>query len=396
MKRGILLLLLTYVPVQAKILRSIQQGLASRDASAGCWGQAQERLRDLLIDKPDDAQVLYDLGVSSYRTKQFEQAQNYFADAKAQNGIPLDLKKQALFNLGNALTQLQRYEQAAEAYNELLEIDPDNSQAQSNRDLAKQLHDLEEQQKQGEGKEGSQGGKSEEGEDSAGQDKDQKEKGEPSKDQSEKGQGSSGQNEQQKNEQDQQDTEGSKSQGQGTEDKKDQKGDNQEQRDTDGNKDQQGSDDPSGQRDASDRARGEKQQQDSERDQKQQNHQRDLDQDAKEEANRQQDQQGGDESDKHDASRDGTGQSQKTVNNPQEQGTRPEGRSQAVRAEKIDASQIAVEDEELEDADAPENQDPEVAHLLKAQQMADEMQNKRLIRNIVRKNAAGNRGKQCW
>ena len=132
----------------SNFVRPVQQALAIRDAEQEKWESAQNRLRMLLTDNPNNSSILYDLGVASYRLKEFEPAYSYFTAATIQENCPLDLKKQAYFNQGNAAFQLKHLEQALDAYEQVLIIDPDNEQARHNRELVKQLLEQKKQEEQ--------------------------------------------------------------------------------------------------------------------------------------------------------------------------------------------------------------------------------------------------------
>ncbi|MEE9452054.1 MAG: tetratricopeptide repeat protein [Gammaproteobacteria bacterium] len=73
-------------------------------------------------------------GVAHYRGGDFQQAMEDFAEDHSGLG---------LYNLGNALANAVRFEDAIVAYDEALKRDPENEDAQFNRDLVKDL--LEEQ-----------------------------------------------------------------------------------------------------------------------------------------------------------------------------------------------------------------------------------------------------------
>ena len=61
------------------------------------------------------------------------------------------LYSRSLYNLGNALARQGEFESAIDAYEEVLELDPDNEDAAYNRDLLQQMMSQSEQEQQGEG-----------------------------------------------------------------------------------------------------------------------------------------------------------------------------------------------------------------------------------------------------
>jgi len=117
---------------------------ASKQLQEGNWEQARDTINQLLIDSPDQPDLLYDAGVASYRLKEFENAEAYLTSVTEKELPDVQLKKQAHFNLGNTKVALNHFEHAIEEYNKVLRIDPRDKRAQHNRDKAKQL--LQEQQ----------------------------------------------------------------------------------------------------------------------------------------------------------------------------------------------------------------------------------------------------------
>ncbi|MDH3531653.1 MAG: VWA domain-containing protein [Gammaproteobacteria bacterium] len=99
---------------------------AQRKLDAGAAAEAAE-----LFEDPDWR------AVARYRSQDYrESAAGFAAGDDARN----------LYNLGNALARQGEFESAIDAYEQVLELDPDDSDAQYNRDLLQQL--LEQQQQQ--------------------------------------------------------------------------------------------------------------------------------------------------------------------------------------------------------------------------------------------------------
>ena len=74
-----------------------------------------------------------------YRAGNFEQAAEYYTRANDATG---------LYNKGNSLANLQKFQEAIAAYNEALKLNPDLKDAQSNRDYLQQLLEQQQQQSQ--------------------------------------------------------------------------------------------------------------------------------------------------------------------------------------------------------------------------------------------------------
>jgi len=118
----------------------------SQPAEASVWDdiwmtrnqQAQKRLQQ---GEAADAVELFDnpdwRAVAQYRAEDYAESAAAFAENE---------NTRSLYNLGNALARQGELESAIDAYEQVLEIDPDNADAEYNRDLLAQL--LEQQQEQ--------------------------------------------------------------------------------------------------------------------------------------------------------------------------------------------------------------------------------------------------------
>jgi Ca-activated chloride channel family protein len=107
----------------------------------GAFKQAHQAFRQALEASGDPA-LQYDLGVVLYRLKQYESAAKSFREA---SGVPR-LKQRSQYNLGNAYVRLSEeapekdepLRQAIAAYEEALRLDPSDSSAKWNLELALQ------------------------------------------------------------------------------------------------------------------------------------------------------------------------------------------------------------------------------------------------------------------
>ncbi len=120
-----------------------------RAAHASLWDDLwfntnQQAQRALEAGKPADAATLFDdaewRGVARYRAGDFSGSAAEFAESgDARN----------LYNLGNAMAQMGEYDSAIDAYEQVLEMQPDNEDARYNLDFVKNLKDQQEQQAEG-------------------------------------------------------------------------------------------------------------------------------------------------------------------------------------------------------------------------------------------------------
>lgn len=111
---------------------------------------------DLWLTKDQQAQKKLDDGAVADAAELFEspewravaqyRAQDYAVSADAFSEHE-DTRNQ--YNLGNALARQGELEAAIEAYNQVLELDPDNADADYNRDLVQQVLEQQESQQQG-------------------------------------------------------------------------------------------------------------------------------------------------------------------------------------------------------------------------------------------------------
>jgi len=122
----------------------------ARPAEASLWDDIwlrpdQQASRALEQGAPDEAAELFEnpdwRAVAEYRAKNYAESAAGFAEhGDARN----------LYNLGNALARQGELESAIDAYEQVLEIEPDHADAAYNRDLLQQMVD-QQQQQQGEG-----------------------------------------------------------------------------------------------------------------------------------------------------------------------------------------------------------------------------------------------------
>jgi len=106
----------------------------------------QQAQKQLAAGNATDAATLFEdpvwRAVANYRAGEFTGSADGFAgQGDAEN----------LYNLGNALARLGQFESAIGAYEEVLDINPENEDARYNLDLLKQLQDQQQQSESGEG-----------------------------------------------------------------------------------------------------------------------------------------------------------------------------------------------------------------------------------------------------
>lgn len=188
MKRGMLLSTLVFVlsiaglprEVEANELRGIwQNNQGVRRHADKRPVEAYDRFNDAMADLPFAPEVHYNLGNSFFDNKEFEKALSEYRQSikysgteglsKGRKTAVEETRFRALFNSGVTLSELKRYDEAIEAYQQALDIKPDSIETKTNIELLTQMQD-------------GQGG---EGQDQ--KDKNQQDKGDKNKDQ--KGEG---------------------------------------------------------------------------------------------------------------------------------------------------------------------------------------------------------------
>ena len=121
-------------------------GKAASSAKEGNWKDAQQRMSLLMIDAPDQPDLLYDSGVAAYRLAEFEKAAACFEKVTKDQDVEKDLKKEAQFNLGNTKVAMNNLQDAITHYQAVLAIEPDNEPAKHNLEKVRQM--LEQQQQE--------------------------------------------------------------------------------------------------------------------------------------------------------------------------------------------------------------------------------------------------------
>jgi len=121
----------------------------ARPAQASLWEDLwytrdQQAERRLQAGEPDEAAALFKdpdwQAVAQYRAGDYAASAHNFAESE---------DTRSLYNLGNALARQGELESAIDAYEEVLERDPDYEDARYNRDLLQQAQQQQQQQQQG-------------------------------------------------------------------------------------------------------------------------------------------------------------------------------------------------------------------------------------------------------
>lgn len=110
------------------------------------WEEANKEMQELVVKNHDSPSILYDAGVVSYKVKQYEAAVAYFEDAAQHKKVKKEVKERALFNAGNAHAALHNYQKALEFYEAVLKENAGNEHARYNAEIVKKKLKKEEQE----------------------------------------------------------------------------------------------------------------------------------------------------------------------------------------------------------------------------------------------------------
>ena len=123
------LCLLACGPTPAQLNNSGHEQYRNRDFAAALdtYRGAQERA-------PDSGEPYYNAGIVLYRMEEYEESlQEYDESLRHAEG---ELRSRGFFNRGNAEFRTQQYSQAIEAYKEVLRMNPNDTDAKHNLELA--------------------------------------------------------------------------------------------------------------------------------------------------------------------------------------------------------------------------------------------------------------------
>lgn len=121
---------------------SVREGIDAY--SQGIFDEAEKHFIDAQLDRPDMAELYYNIGTAAYKKGDFESALKQFT--RAMETEDEALKNKARYNSGNAAYKLGQLEKAAGIYEEALKADPQDTQAKENLELVRKK--MEEQKNQ--------------------------------------------------------------------------------------------------------------------------------------------------------------------------------------------------------------------------------------------------------
>lgn len=123
----------------------------------GLYDQALQAFVDRQVERPEDSELLLNIGSAHYKMRDYAAAEEAFVKAAMEGDDAV--RAQALYNLGNTAYRQGKLEEAVDRYRAVLDIDPDDEDAKFNlefvRDEIRRRHE-EAQKRQQEQQQGQQ------------------------------------------------------------------------------------------------------------------------------------------------------------------------------------------------------------------------------------------------
>ena len=131
-----LLVLFTDIHVYADQTDSnVQEGLNQYEK--GLYKEAEKSFAQARSNRPDDRRLDYNLGSSEYKQGKYLEALQDYTQA-AQQGSNPQIKKNSLYNSGNALFKLGKLEEAEAVYKKVLALDSSDMDAKFNLEFIRE------------------------------------------------------------------------------------------------------------------------------------------------------------------------------------------------------------------------------------------------------------------
>ncbi|MFT4577727.1 MAG: Ca-activated chloride channel family protein [Nitrospinales bacterium] len=124
---------------------NIQEGL--NQYQEGLFPEAEKNFSQARSSRPEDPRLNYNLGSSYYKQEKFQEALQDYTHAALENSDP-QLKKNSIYNSGNALFKMGKLEEAEAAYKKVLTLDPSDMDAKFNLEFVREQLKKKDEQKQ--------------------------------------------------------------------------------------------------------------------------------------------------------------------------------------------------------------------------------------------------------
>jgi len=152
MRKILLLIYLIFSSYDLSAIAFWDRYQAYANYQAQDYASAAKRLEKLLAAEPDNLENLINMGHILYHQKQYVQAANYFEQALQQatklNVVDPKAQIELLFDLGSAHAQQEKWQEALDAYNQLIKLDPKHERALKNIEIIKKLLEKQKEEEQ--------------------------------------------------------------------------------------------------------------------------------------------------------------------------------------------------------------------------------------------------------
>ncbi len=118
----------------------------NKNYDAGNYNDAEVLYRKALEKKPEQFASRFNLGNSTYRQKNYEEAAKAWASVTTRGDINAQEQSEVWHNIGNAMVKAENYGQAIEAYKNALRLNPGDADTRYN--LAWAMAQAQQQQQQ--------------------------------------------------------------------------------------------------------------------------------------------------------------------------------------------------------------------------------------------------------
>lgn len=155
MKKIILFVLITFVPRIGLVLGQSERVLirkGNEQYKSGKYSDAELNYRKSLEKNGKSTVGNFNLGDALYQQKKYEEAADQFKANAAQPGAGKAQQSNAWYNLGNSLLKAEKYEESIDAYKKALKGDPKDNDARYNLAYAQSKLLQQQQQQQQENK----------------------------------------------------------------------------------------------------------------------------------------------------------------------------------------------------------------------------------------------------
>ncbi len=122
---------------------SVKKGIKAYETQQ--YEKAKKHFIDAQLEKPDKAELHYNIGTAAYMNKEYEQAEKSFLEAVKSKDT--QLRHNARYNLANTQFKMNNLDGAIDGYEAILKEFPDDRQTRENLEFAKRKKQEQAQQK---------------------------------------------------------------------------------------------------------------------------------------------------------------------------------------------------------------------------------------------------------